>query len=204
MAGIEAITNSTYKKKIPRKDADGNAVRDSDGNPEWDYEDTLIWNPAVANLTLMALGSSTPEILLSIIEITGQGFFSGDLGPGTVVGSAAFNLYVITAMCMLALAPGEGRKIDNLTTFGITAFHSLFAYLWMAISLLVISPDVVELWEALVTLMAMPWLTFWVWCADNNWFRADKVYPAEGELQPVQADKDTGRTDAHHDAPDPA
>jgi len=196
MAGIEAITNSTYKRKIPRLTDSGEPAKDANGNPEFDYEDTLIWNPAVANLTLMALGSSTPEILLSIIEITGQGFFSGDLGPGTVVGSAAFNLYVITAMCMMALPEGEGRKIDNLTTFFITSFHSLFAYLWMAISLLVISPDVVELWEALVTLGAMPWLTFWVWCADNNWFRKEQqVYPAEQELQPVHKNKDAGRTD---------
>jgi solute carrier family 8 (sodium/calcium exchanger) len=27
-----------------------------------------VWNPTVANLTLMALGSSAPEILLSVIE----------------------------------------------------------------------------------------------------------------------------------------
>lgn len=30
--------------------------------------DTPIWNATVANLTLMALGSSAPEILLSVIE----------------------------------------------------------------------------------------------------------------------------------------
>eukprot|EP00286_Rhodomonas_abbreviata_P022860 CAMPEP_0181315752 /NCGR_PEP_ID=MMETSP1101-20121128/15540_1 /TAXON_ID=46948 /ORGANISM="Rhodomonas abbreviata, Strain Caron Lab Isolate" /LENGTH=875 /DNA_ID=CAMNT_0023422975 /DNA_START=315 /DNA_END=2942 /DNA_ORIENTATION=+ len=192
MAGIEAITNSTYRRKTPRNDQSGNQMRDKDGNLEWDYEDTLIWNPAVANLTLMALGSSTPEILLSIIEIAGANFISGDLGPGTVVGSAAFNLYVITAMCMVALPPGEGRQIDNLTTFSITGFHSLFAYLWLAISLLVISPDVVEIWEAVVTLGCMPWLTFWVWCADNNWFRKDdKVHP-EDEQQAVKTTEGAG------------
>jgi hypothetical protein len=30
----------------------------------FETEEVLIWNPAVANLSLMALGSSTPEILL--------------------------------------------------------------------------------------------------------------------------------------------
>ena len=34
----------------------------------------------------MALGSSSPEILLSVIEIVGNNFQSGDLGPGTIVG----------------------------------------------------------------------------------------------------------------------
>lgn len=28
----------------------------------------LVWNPTIANLSLMALGSSAPEILLSVIE----------------------------------------------------------------------------------------------------------------------------------------
>ena len=41
-----------------------------------------IWNDTVANLTLMALGSSTPEILLSIIEILANDFKAGALGPG--------------------------------------------------------------------------------------------------------------------------
>ena len=38
------------------------------------------WNPTVANLTLMALGSSAPEILLSCIEIFDNKLFSGALG----------------------------------------------------------------------------------------------------------------------------
>ena len=36
-----------------------------------------IWNETVSNLTLMALGSSAPEILLSIIEIVGNEFVAG-------------------------------------------------------------------------------------------------------------------------------
>uniref|UniRef100_A0AC34RE45 Sodium/calcium exchanger membrane region domain-containing protein n=1 Tax=Panagrolaimus sp. JU765 TaxID=591449 RepID=A0AC34RE45_9BILA len=45
-----------------------------------------VWNETVSNLTLMALGSSAPEILLSVIEIFGNGFEAGDLGPSTIVG----------------------------------------------------------------------------------------------------------------------
>ena len=54
-----------------------------------------VWNETVANLTLMALGSSAPEIMLSVIEIWAKGFHAGELGPGTIVGSAAFNLFKI-------------------------------------------------------------------------------------------------------------
>ena len=57
------------------------------------------WNPTVANLTLMALGSSAPEIMLSIIEIVAGNYYSGELGPSTIVGSAAFNMLVILAVC---------------------------------------------------------------------------------------------------------
>ena len=44
-----------------------------------------IWNETVSNLTLMALGSSAPEILLAVVEIFGRGLQAGDLGPSTIV-----------------------------------------------------------------------------------------------------------------------
>ena len=46
-----------------------------------------------ANLTLMALGSSAPEIILNVIEIIGSGFVAGDLGPGI---SAIFSFFIAT------------------------------------------------------------------------------------------------------------
>lgn len=54
----------------------------------------------MANLTLMALGSSAPEIMLSSIEAAALEFKPADLGPSTIVGSAAFNLLVITGFCI--------------------------------------------------------------------------------------------------------
>ena len=46
----------------------------------------------------MALGSSALKFLLTTIEIISLNFKAGDLGPGTIVGSAAFNLLIITAV----------------------------------------------------------------------------------------------------------
>ena len=54
----------------------------------------------------MALGSSAPEILLAIIEVFGNKFESGELGPGTIVGSAAFNLFVIIGICVYVIPEG--------------------------------------------------------------------------------------------------
>jgi len=62
----------------------------------------------------MALGSSAPEILLSCIEIVGQGFQAGELGPGTIVGSAAFNLFCITGVCVMGVQSPETRRIEAI------------------------------------------------------------------------------------------
>ena len=43
-------------------------VRDPDYGDEVVYEKVNIWNPTFANLTLMALGSSAPEIILNVFE----------------------------------------------------------------------------------------------------------------------------------------
>ncbi|VDM28829.1 unnamed protein product [Toxocara canis] len=80
-----------------------------------------IWNDTVSNLTLMALGSSAPEILLSIIEVIGKGFEAGDLGPNTIVGSAAFNLFMIIAICVMAVPSTEIRRQKHLDVFCVTA-----------------------------------------------------------------------------------
>ena len=69
--------HSSTTKKIHIASADGSGKMDS---PE--VIEIPVWNGTVANLTLMALGSSAPEILLSIIEIVGNNFESGELGPG--------------------------------------------------------------------------------------------------------------------------
>lgn len=66
-----------------------------------------------ANLTLMALGSSAPEILLSIIEVLNKRFFAGALGPSTIVGSASFNLLVIIAICKSFLSSFLSQSVSR-------------------------------------------------------------------------------------------
>merc|ERR1711971_772480 len=79
-----------------------------------------VWNETVANLTLMALGSSAPEILLNVLEILFGKFFAGELGPSTIVGSAAFNLLIIIAVCVYVIPDGESRTIKQPGVFVIT------------------------------------------------------------------------------------
>lgn len=66
----------------------------------------FFWNATVANLTLMALGSSAPEILLAVLETcTNLGQCPGELGASTIVGSASFNLLVISGLSIYAVSP---------------------------------------------------------------------------------------------------
>lgn len=89
----------------------------------------------------MALGTSAPEILLSVIEIVGNKFVAGDLGPGTIVGSASYNLLFITAICIMCIPGNATRRVANMRVYAVTAFTSVFAYVWLVIVLLVISPN---------------------------------------------------------------
>jgi Ca2+/Na+ antiporter len=69
----------------------------------------------------MALGSSAPEILLNVVEVAKNKFFAGSLGPGTIVGSAAFNLLVISAVCVASIPNGEVRIIHDASVYAVTA-----------------------------------------------------------------------------------
>ncbi|XP_051514005.1 sodium/calcium exchanger 2-like isoform X2 [Myxocyprinus asiaticus] len=185
MAAIEVITSQ--EKEVTVTGANG----------EKTVMTVRIWNETVSNLTLMALGSSAPEILLSVIEVCGHGFESGELGPGTIVGSAAFNMFVIIGVCVWVIPDGEVRKIKHLRVFFITAFWSIFAYIWLYLILAVISPGIVQVWEALVTLFFFPVCVLMAWIADRRLlfykylhrrYRADKrhgiIVEMEGELAP--------------------
>jgi len=130
-----------------------------------------VWNATVANLTLMALGSSAPEILLTATELWGSGFYAGKLGPSTIVGSAAFNLLVISAVCISAIPDNEVRKVEMTDVFGTTTTVSIFAYVWLIIILLANSPDQVDLWESLATFAMFPLLVAAAYIADKKVLR---------------------------------
>eukprot|EP00746_Dinoflagellata_sp_MGD_P074237 gnl/MRDRNA2_/MRDRNA2_30014_c0_seq1.p1 gnl/MRDRNA2_/MRDRNA2_30014_c0~~gnl/MRDRNA2_/MRDRNA2_30014_c0_seq1.p1 ORF type:complete len:831 (-),score=147.70 gnl/MRDRNA2_/MRDRNA2_30014_c0_seq1:33-2525(-) len=160
MGAIEAITSK--KKRVKVK---GTTNR---------YVTVKVWNDTVANLTLMALGSSAPEILLSIIELLGNDFFSGALGPSTIVGSAAFNLFCISAVCIAAIPEGETRIIKDTHVFSVTASFSVFAYLWLVVILMLCTPDVVDIWEGLLSFLFFPILVVLAYMADIGMFSSKR------------------------------
>jgi len=167
MASIEKVTSRRKKVRLP------------DGRTKT----VKAWNETVATLTLMALGSSAPEIFLSVIDIVKKNFHFGALGPSTIIGSAAFNLLVIIAVCIAVIPAGEGRSIFNLPAFYITAIFSVAAYVWMAVMLSWISPEIVEVWEAALTFLMLPALVWISYKTDvgsfDRYLRMARLIPPE-------------------------
>eukprot|EP00445_Apocalathium_hangoei_P041682 CAMPEP_0203975116 /NCGR_PEP_ID=MMETSP0359-20131031/100448_1 /ASSEMBLY_ACC=CAM_ASM_000338 /TAXON_ID=268821 /ORGANISM="Scrippsiella Hangoei, Strain SHTV-5" /LENGTH=1303 /DNA_ID=CAMNT_0050913311 /DNA_START=12 /DNA_END=3919 /DNA_ORIENTATION=+ len=173
MAAIEAVTS---KRKL---------IRLSNGSRLAVKE----WNATVANLTLMALGTSAPEILLSCIELWGANMYSGDLGPGTIVGSASFNLMVIIAICVNVIPDGERRTIKQPLVFAITATTSVLAYLWLIVILSFWTPDIVTPIEGILTFLFFPLLVLVAYLADIGKFKVSFDRQADDARQQEQLDE---------------
>jgi Ca2+/Na+ antiporter len=169
MSAIEKVTSKN--KIIKVLDAKGEIVQS---------KKVKVWNATVANLTLMALGSSAPEIILSILETClNLGQCPGELGASTIVGSAAFNLLVISGVSIYAVHKDNDtdpdkaeedrgvKKINNMYVFGVTATFSVWAYVWLFI---VLQDQFVTPAEAWITFAFMFILLGLAYFAD--WYKA--------------------------------
>ena len=64
----------------------------------------------------MALGSSAPEILLALLETASKlDQCPGQLGAATIVGSASFNLLVISGLSIYAVSKENDNDPDRDT-----------------------------------------------------------------------------------------
>uniref|UniRef100_A0A915A8H3 Calx-beta domain-containing protein n=1 Tax=Parascaris univalens TaxID=6257 RepID=A0A915A8H3_PARUN len=155
MAAIEVITSQEREVKLKKITGEPYTIL------------IRIWNETVSNLTLIALGSSAPEILLSVIEIFGNNFEAGDLGPSTIVGSAAFNLFVIIGICIYAVPSPEKRMVQHNSVFWVTVAWSTFAYIWLYLIISVFSPGVIQVWEGVLTFIFFPLTVLSAYLADQ-------------------------------------
>ncbi|XP_071996825.1 sodium/calcium exchanger 1 isoform X2 [Engystomops pustulosus] len=193
MSSIEVITSQ--EKEITIKKPNGETTKTT----------VRIWNETVSNLTLMALGSSAPEILLSVIEVCGHNFQAGDLGPSTIVGSAAFNMFIIIALCVYVVPDGETRRIKHLRVFFVTAAWSIFAYTWLYMILSVFSPGIVEVWEGLLTFFFFPICVVFAWVADRRLLFYKYVYKRyragkqRGMIIETEGDRPSSKADIEMD-----
>ncbi|NDJ36712.1 MAG: calcium/sodium antiporter [Chloroflexi bacterium] len=114
----------------------------------------------VAGASLMAIGSSAPELCIAMVAVILGGRHS-DVGIGTIVGSAIFNILVITGAS--ALVAGQ------LTVQANSVRRDIFFYLVSVGLLLVVFWDgTILLWEALLLLATYVVYLFILWRWGNN------------------------------------
>ncbi|MGH0185641.1 UNVERIFIED_CONTAM: hypothetical protein FKN15_018567 [Acipenser sinensis] len=99
----------------------------------------------VAGATFMAAGGSAPELFTSIIGV----FIShSNVGIGTIVGSAVFNILFVIGMCALF-----SREILNLTWWPL--FRDVSFYIIDLIMLIIFFLDnIINWWESVLLLSA--------------------------------------------------
>jgi len=120
----------------------------------------------------MALGSSAPEILLSLLmtlkDIEAE---PPEIGPSTIVGSAAFNLLVISGVSIIAVE--DVKKISDMGVFAVTSIVSIWAYLWMYWCLV---DSKVTVTEAVLTNVYFVLLIMFAYSADriNNYLESQR------------------------------
>lgn len=79
--------------------------------------------------------------------------------------------------------------------YAVTASCSVFAYVWLLIILIAVSPDIIELWEAILTFVFFWILLVVCYAADRNWFRSDKgkVAPMSKTIAQLPVDENGGK-----------
>ena len=97
----------------------------------------------VAGATLMAAGGSAPELFSSLFGT----FQESEIGFGTIIGSAVFNVLFVIAMC--SLFAKETLELTWWPLFRDTSFYSVSLVI-LTIFVGVNSPEEIEIWEAAV------------------------------------------------------
>eukprot|EP00929_Paragymnodinium_shiwhaense_P105536 TRINITY_DN70595_c0_g1_i1.p1 TRINITY_DN70595_c0_g1~~TRINITY_DN70595_c0_g1_i1.p1 ORF type:complete len:1246 (+),score=134.19 TRINITY_DN70595_c0_g1_i1:220-3738(+) len=138
----------------------------------FDYQrgSVRIWNPAVASLTLEAFGSSAPSVLLALVEMWRSDWYGGKLGPFTILGSAAWNVFVTPAICQWAAPACEVKRTKAVHMVALTVVGSLMMYSWQLFVVEIYSPDVIEISEAWVTIALYSALLWAAYLADQGFF----------------------------------
>lgn len=104
------------------------------------------------------------------------------------MGSAAFNLLVISAACITAIPPDSTpdgrtglrgvRSIADMGVFSVTCTWGIFAYVWLLIILLLPpTPNVCSFYEGLLTFLFFPITVAMAYAADIGLFSKTKVSP---------------------------
>ncbi|XP_008434053.1 sodium/potassium/calcium exchanger 2 isoform X1 [Poecilia reticulata] len=146
----------------------------------------------VAGATFMAAGGSAPELFTSIIGV----FIShSNVGIGTIVGSAVFNILFVIGMCAIF-----SKEILNLTWWPL--FRDVSFYILDLIMLIIFFLDnIITIWESLTLLSAYAAYVIFMkfnstvegfvkGCMHKNQVVEVEVQPKDEKLSPGAPDDD--------------
>uniref|UniRef100_A0A8C6CFB1 Sodium/potassium/calcium exchanger 1 n=1 Tax=Moschus moschiferus TaxID=68415 RepID=A0A8C6CFB1_MOSMO len=165
--------------------------------------DKLQISEDVAGATFMAAGGSAPELFTSLIGV----FIShSNVGIGTIVGSAVFNILFVIGTCALF-----SREVLNLTWWPL--FRDITFYIFDLMMLILFFLDsLIAWWESLLLLLAYAFYVFtmkWnkqleLWVKEQLNKRPVAKVMALGDLSKgvgAEADSTGGRTGGEVEAP---
>lgn len=158
----------------------------------------LVISEDVAGATFMAAGGSAPELFTSFIGV----FVShNDVGIGTIVGSAVFNILFVIGMCAIV-----SKSVLELTWWPL--FRDISFYSISLILLIVFFGDArIHFWEALILLSC--YVAYVIFMKFNRtielWFkskmslnRVTVTMPSTDNLMPATMTATAGLQVGHH------
>ncbi|XP_068004903.1 sodium/potassium/calcium exchanger 4 isoform X2 [Melanerpes formicivorus] len=98
----------------------------------------------VAGATFMAAGSSTPELFASVIGVF---ITHGDVGVGTIVGSAVFNILCIVGVC--GIFAGQVVCLTRWAVFRDSVYYTIS----VIVLIVFIYDEKIEWWESLILII---------------------------------------------------
>ncbi|XP_064645069.1 sodium/calcium exchanger 1-like [Lineus longissimus] len=158
MSAIEAITSA--KRTI--------RIHSHKKKNKYKTMEVKFWNETVATLLL---GANCPVIMIGIVELVGSEFKAGFINPGTVLGSSAFNLFFVSAICISLVPNLDTKRIRQFDVFWVAIFFSLWAFVWAILVVMVVTPDYVDLWEAILTLIMFTVFVLIAFIVDKEYFK---------------------------------
>ncbi|KAL2088332.1 hypothetical protein ACEWY4_015231 [Coilia grayii] len=161
--------------------------------------DRLEISDDVAGATFMAAGGSAPELFTSLIGV----FIShSNVGIGTIVGSAVFNILFVIGMCALS-----SRTLLHLTWWPL--FRDMSFYMLSLLLLIIFFLDsAIHWWESVMLLMA--YVAYVTFMKHNDQLermfkeqlrKHQSIVTAMGMVEPEKKDCDTPAEDSKHPEP---
>ena len=134
-----------------------------------------VWNLAVANVTILPLAYYAPTLLLICIDsiqmtrrITTEGASEyverKVIGLPTIIGQAASNTLLYAGFAILGSQNQKRKVLSDLSKpqivksrkqYWLSIGANILTLAWLLIAIKIISPDKIELWEAVATLVAI-------------------------------------------------